>query len=288
MFPVGGFLRNKFEKLRKEQEFEKFLDKASQIASKCGVSAQFTEKRQRRKKRFHDELASDTVASSAKEQFKRDVYFTALDVINTQLKERFDQSRHILSAFKCLSPDNFLNRSEEDNESSLNILLQEYGSAGSADVSTDDTIAEYALFQTKFKEHKGIKVTIKKRTAVLKKTRTVYRWKVQESDCTTPKHIFKFLFSSKLYKVFPNLYRLYQIFLTIPVTTAGAERSFSKLKLIKTCQRSTMNQRRTSDLAVLSTERSRSININRVIDTFASLKNRRPFLYNMSASVRRG
>lgn len=61
-----------------------------------GVPLQFTEKRQCRNKRFHDELATDEVASSAKEQSKRDVYFTALDVINTQLEERFEQSRHFV------------------------------------------------------------------------------------------------------------------------------------------------------------------------------------------------
>ena len=108
------------------------------MATECGVPLQFTEKRQRRNKRFHDELATDEVASSAKEQSKRDVYFTALDVINTQLEERFEQSRHILSAFKCLYPDNFLNRTEEDNESLLKILLQQYGSSWSGDLNTDN------------------------------------------------------------------------------------------------------------------------------------------------------
>jgi hypothetical protein len=248
------------KELREEPEFEKFVEKASEFATEYGISGDFTEKRPRKKKRFHDELASDEVPENAKEQFKRDVYLTAIDVIITQLEECFDESRRILSAFACLSPENLLNGTKDENESLMNTLLEEYGSAGSTDVSTADAMAEYTLFQTRYKERKAIKVKTKKRTPVLKKTRTVYKWKTEESDCTSHKHIFKFLFTSKLFKVFPNLYRLYQIFLTIPVTTAGPERSFSKLKLIKTCQRSTMNQERTSDLAVLSTERSRTIN----------------------------
>ncbi|XP_022852969.1 uncharacterized protein LOC111374526 [Olea europaea var. sylvestris] len=40
---------------------------------------------------------------------------------------------------------------------------------------------------------------------------------------------------------FPNAYTAYQILLTIPVTVVSAERSFSKLKLIKTYLRSTMS-----------------------------------------------
>jgi hypothetical protein len=46
-----------------------------------------------------------------------------------------------------------------------------------------------------------------------------------------------------------------RIFLTLPVTVAEADRSFSELKLIKTYLRSTMLQERLSACAVLSVER---------------------------------
>ncbi|KAM3704566.1 hypothetical protein ACJW31_03G015100 [Castanea mollissima] len=60
-----------------------------------------------------------------------------------------------------------------------------------------------------------------------------------------------------------------RILLTISVTVASAERSFSKLKLIKSYLRSTMSQERLSGLAILSIEKemlaeleSRKINFN--------------------------
>lgn len=53
---------------------------------------------------------------------------------------------------------------------------------------------------------------------------------------------------------FPNAYIAYKILLIVPVTVAFVERSFSKLKLIKTYLRSTMSQERLNGLAMLSIE----------------------------------
>ena len=120
-----------------------------------------SQKRAEKEERFFDEVARDKVAETPQKQFKHDVYFTAIDATVTQLNERFDQNRRILSAFTCLYSDNLLKRSKEDCENSLNILTEEYGSAGSVDVSSNDAIAEYTLFQTRCKERKGIKVVTK-------------------------------------------------------------------------------------------------------------------------------
>jgi len=66
----------------------------------------------------------------------------------------------------------------------------------------------------------------------------------------------------------------------VPVTVATAERSFNKLKLIKTFNRLSMKDERLSGLAMISTESdmARRLDMTDVIYTFATSKVRKkPF-----------
>lgn len=67
--------------------------------------------------------------------------------------------------------------------------------------------------------------------------------------------------------------QLLRIAITIPVTTASGERSFSAMTRVKTHLRSTMGQERLSDLVTICVERSASADLDydKVIDAFAEL-----------------
>lgn len=87
-----------------------------------------------------------------------------------------------------------------------------------------------------------------------------------------------FLRLHSLQDAFPVLYNLVKIAMTIAVSTASCERSFSALKRIKTYLRSTMGDQRLSDLGIISIERelSKSIPFDRVFNLFVNRdKNRR-------------
>ena len=79
-----------------------------------------------------------------------------------------------------------------------------------------------------------------------------------------------------LKEAFPNLTKLLQIALTICVSSAQCERSFSALKRIKSYLRSTMSEQRLVDLACLSIEHdiSNKLNVEEVIDNFAAQSRR--------------
>ena len=67
-----------------------------------------------------------------------------------------------------------------------------------------------------------------------------------------------------LLPTFQDLYTAFVLFLTLPVTVATAERSFSKLRSIKTYLRNTIEN-----------AEARKLDVSKIIDDFASRKARR-------------
>lgn len=67
------------------------------------------------------------------------------------------------------------------------------------------------------------------------------------------------------------------LFFTIPVTSSVAERSFSKLKIIKNYLRNSMGQTRLRHLSLIAIENktASSLDLTEVIDTFAKTKARK-------------
>lgn len=80
---------------------------------------------------------------------------------------------------------------------------------------------------------------------------------------------------------FPNATIAYRILLTIPVTVATAERSFSKLKLLKSYLRSMMLQERLNGLAMIAIENDllEKVEYEDLIDDFAAKSVRRISLF---------
>ena len=68
------------------------------------------------------------------------------------------------------------------------------------------------------------------------------------------------------------MYKLLLIAVTFPVTSASFERSFSKMKLMKTFLKNYMSNDRLSNIALLSIESARpeSINLENFVDKFDS------------------
>ena len=83
--------------------------------------------------------------------------------------------------------------------------------------------------------------------------------------------------TASIARTYPDVCTAYMMYMAVPVTVATAERSFSKLKLIKNFLQSPMSQERLSGLALLSieNERAKNLDFRKVIQQFASAKARR-------------
>ena len=78
---------------------------------------------------------------------------------------------------------------------------------------------------------------------------------------------------------YPNIFIAYRILFTVPVTVASAERTFSKLKLLRNYLRSTVSQERLNGLAILCIEKKLldEIDIDTIIIDFVSKNIRKNF-----------
>ncbi|PNF40525.1 hypothetical protein B7P43_G08175 [Cryptotermes secundus] len=93
--------------------------------------------------------------------------------------------------------------------------------------------------------------------------------------------LHQYMYALQLSCVFPQIFKLCELVLTIPATSAADERSFSALKRLKNYLRNSQNQDRLSSLALMNIEKSflnklqsKPSFLNEVIDLFAK-KNRR-------------
>ena len=78
---------------------------------------------------------------------------------------------------------------------------------------------------------------------------------------------------------YPNVSIAYRILITVPVTVASAERSFSKLKRLRNCLRTTMLQERLNglDMCIIEKDILDNIDLDTILNDFALRNARRIF-----------
>ena len=157
-------------------------------------------------------------ATNAPEYYKRAVWYPFLDSMLQELQHRFNSHSKAAMSMCTLLPT----KCTESKFTSLSSSFAIYGT-----FLADGPAALEAEFERW--QRKWTKVPIENRPATLVDAL---------SSC-----------SKSLY---PNLAILLQIFATIPVTTATAERSFSSLRLLKTYLRSTKKEDRLNGLALMA------------------------------------
>ncbi|XP_059140975.1 uncharacterized protein LOC131928846 [Physella acuta] len=248
--------RNEFE-----SEFEQIENEATELAEKCDIRTEYKQHRLYKRKIFHDKGAEDTQISDSRKKFIVQTYLVSLDSDITSTNTSFQNFKDVSSKFCCLDPKHF---ALDDCLIQLQQLAVTYSDVVD---SVTEVVQEFVSFRTFYQEVFSVS-SVNKGVSTEKEPPEI---------AVTVNSILKFMIANDLCSMYPNLATLYRIFLTLPISSAGAERSFSRLKLLKTYIRSTMNEDRLSSLALITIERqlASDVDLKDVIDHFAKMKPRR-------------
>ena len=77
--------------------------------------------------------------------------------------------------------------------------------------------------------------------------------------------------------MYTELHTLLKLYLTIPITTATAERTFSTMRRLKTYLQSTMTQERLNRVLIMHSYKSKvdSLDLSQIASSFISVNDRR-------------
>ncbi|XP_042203225.1 uncharacterized protein LOC121853277, partial [Homarus americanus] len=194
---------------------ERAIQYATTQCEEMGISME-TRGRIRRKKMMPGEVARD--AGLTMEEEMRRSMFECLDRFSLELDARSEAMDNILSIFAAIQPSYLLSAKEEQlqgsiSNSSMTKIFNE--------ISDEDVMVEIMQLR---RHMEAAKIT------------------PEEANKWTVLQFLKFIVKWDFCETLPNLSFCLRFFLTICVSVASCERSFSKLKLIKNYLRSNMTQ----------------------------------------------
>lgn len=218
---------------------------AKDICEEMNVEAVLKQKRLRSTKRHFSYESHDEPFSDALKKLEVEFFNVVVDAATSAIQERFSTLEIVGNKFGVLT--NFTTLTDEELAEQCEELGTTLHFEGHSDLDSGELVKEIKNFPDLPSTNMSLLDTI------------------------------TFMHDKDLSEIYPNFWTALRIALTLPVTVAQAERSFSKLKLIKTYLRSTMSQERLTGLAVISVNHSlaEQISYDDVIDDFASRKARK-------------
>ena len=218
-----------FFKDYRETGFQAAKVEAEKIAIAMEIDHVFSVKVKRfiKKKQYHDEEPrkdDEDVIFTAEENFRVNYFIKIVDQSLVSFEKRFDQLQSYEKTFGFLFDLKKLQLTNDDELMVSCVNLEVFLKHGvRSDIDDNELFMELKLLRGSL-----------------------------PTNTQNAAEILDFL--KKVDTCYPNTWTAYRIMMTIPVSVASAERSFSKLKLIKSYLRSCMSQERLNGLAIISIE----------------------------------
>jgi hypothetical protein len=185
--------------------------------------------------------------------YKVEIFYVALDKICVEMNHRFcEASNEALDCFSCLNPKNSFSMFDVEKLARLSTIYH-------ADFSNGD------------------------RTTIRGQRETyIHNVRIHSafSTCGDLESLAMKMVETEKHLVFPLVYKLIELALILPVSTASVERAFSAMKIIKSKLRNKMKNDWFNDLMICYTEREifRELDSDDIAKRFQAMKTRKGHL----------
>ena len=235
--------------MRSDEIFSKLFEDSKTMCSDLSLEQPSLPRRKRAPKKMRDyygSLSTDHACDTV-EQYYKTQFFEVIDLLTTQIKDRFDQDtlKYLISI--------------ED--------LVVHAAKGE-DIAIDQELED------KIKQDLNVD-GLKRELQILSK----YIPEVDPSlkDVSSISTVIDIMRKGKLVKMLSELHILLKLYLTVPLSNATAERSFSALRRVKTYLRSRLTQAHLNHFIILHCHKSLTdhIDLNAVMVNFVRANERR-------------
>uniref|UniRef100_H3BAJ7 HAT C-terminal dimerisation domain-containing protein n=1 Tax=Latimeria chalumnae TaxID=7897 RepID=H3BAJ7_LATCH len=197
---------------------------ARELAESLGIQGRFSEEIQRKKTQFDYKARNEPVVNP-EQSFKVNFFYQVVDTAIQSVRERFSQLQEHSKSFSVLY------KIPELSSSSREVLFEQCTDLQSALMDGDSKDIDASELCDEL-------MALARRV----------------EPKASPKQVLVYICWNNMTSVFPNTFIALCILLTLSITVATAEHSFSKLKLIKTYLQSSMSQMRLVGLETISVE----------------------------------
>lgn len=231
-------------KRKREKADEKFKSLFEEI---CGIAQQVQVEIKMPRVTNRQLHRSNYPARDCESYYRQSVYIPIVESVVEDLKLRFPDETINLYYFSVLIPDSAYFKDQNLLQEAATYLAAKY----------------YSFFD------RSEKVVLKMLLSELELWKE--KWTREKYDCTfSAIQLINFCDCD----IYPTLHVLFRILITLPISIASPERTFSTLRRLKTWLRSTIAQDRLNGLALLHIHRD-PIDVQSVIDRFAKTKTHR-------------
>lgn len=271
-----------------DETWKRILLKARDFAKAHDISIEFEMKRKRKVKRMAGEIAVDEQLDSPEDSYKSKVFIKSLDVVLMQLNERFTETNiTILHEMHLFAPKYLLSDLPDCTVTCIQNICSFYK------LDCTVVVREYSAFRPLYRQmHTLVSVTdlLSKKhvaTTTLPDLSDEIETTMNEDNAgddhdtdTESENISNWADMSFIKPLraithlsgFPALSWLYTILVSLAVTSSTAERTMSRIRIIKNRLRTTMLDEWYSSLVIVANEKDilDMIPTDSIIDCFAA------------------